>query len=182
MAAPCPSAQVAERLLDHVVLRLDAGGSGADGRDIRTDAQETVHECHVHAEPPDRLDIASCTPRAARIPMLTAYDYPTARIVDEAGIPLMLVGDSLGAGDAGLRVDRPRLDDEMLHHTKAVVRGTERALIVADMPFLTLRRSRRGGGERRPVHARGGCAGGQGRGRHPQRADDRGDRPQPASR
>ncbi len=72
-----------------------------------------------------------------RLPMLTAYDYPTARILDEAGIPMLLVGDSLGqvllGYDSTVRVTMT----EMLHHTAAVVRGTKRALVIGDMPFLS---------------------------------------------
>jgi 3-methyl-2-oxobutanoate hydroxymethyltransferase len=72
-----------------------------------------------------------------RIAMLTAYDYPTARILDEAGIPMLLVGDSVGRVMLGYDTEvRVSLAD-MLHHVKAVVRGTRRALVVADMPFLS---------------------------------------------
>ena len=87
-----------------------------------------------------RMTIASIArlyEQGHRIAMLTAYDYPTARILDEAGIPMLLVGDSLGqvilGYDSTVRVTMT----EMLHHTKAVVRGTSRALVVADMPFLS---------------------------------------------
>jgi 3-methyl-2-oxobutanoate hydroxymethyltransferase len=87
-----------------------------------------------------RLTIASIARLFAdgeRIAMLTAYDYPTARILDDAGIPMLLVGDSLGqvmlGYDSTVRVTMA----EMLHHTKAVVRGTKHALVVADMPFLS---------------------------------------------
>jgi 3-methyl-2-oxobutanoate hydroxymethyltransferase len=72
-----------------------------------------------------------------KISMLTAYDYTTAKIVDEAGVPLILVGDSLGMVVLGFDTSIPVTMDIMLHHTKAVVRGTENALIVGDMPFMT---------------------------------------------
>ncbi len=72
-----------------------------------------------------------------RIPMLTAYDYPTARILDEAAVPMLLVGDSLGEVVLGFESTVRVGMTEMVHHTKAVVRGTERALVVADMPFLS---------------------------------------------
>ncbi len=71
------------------------------------------------------------------IPMLTAYDYVTAKMVDEAGVPLILVGDSLAMVILGYESTIPVTMEEMLHHTKAVARGTERALIVDDMPFMT---------------------------------------------
>ena len=76
-------------------------------------------------------------PRGRKITMLTAYDYPTARIVDEAGIDIVFVGDSVGMAELGYKSTLPVTLEEMLHHVKAVRRGTHRALLVADMPFLT---------------------------------------------
>jgi 3-methyl-2-oxobutanoate hydroxymethyltransferase len=75
--------------------------------------------------------------RKEKIPMLTAYDYATAKMVDEAGAPLILVGDSLGMVILGYESTIPVTMDEMIHHTKAVVRGANHALVVGDMPFMT---------------------------------------------
>jgi 3-methyl-2-oxobutanoate hydroxymethyltransferase len=75
--------------------------------------------------------------RGERFPMITCYDYSTARIADEAGIPIMLVGDSLSMVMLGHADTVPVTMDEMIHHTKAVVRGTQKALIVGDMPFMS---------------------------------------------
>ncbi|MBW4038072.1 MAG: 3-methyl-2-oxobutanoate hydroxymethyltransferase [Acidobacteria bacterium] len=69
------------------------------------------------------------------ISALTAYDYPTARLVDQAGIDLILVGDSVGNAVLGYDTTLPVTMDEMLHHTRAVARGVQRAFLVADMPF-----------------------------------------------
>jgi 3-methyl-2-oxobutanoate hydroxymethyltransferase len=70
-----------------------------------------------------------------RIVCLTAYDYPTARLLDEAGVDVILVGDSLAMVVLGHDSTLPVTIDEMLHHTRAVRRATKRALVVADMPF-----------------------------------------------
>ena len=72
-----------------------------------------------------------------KIAMLTAYDYTTAKIIDEVGIPLILVGDSLGMVVLGYDSTIPVTMAEMLHHTKAVLRGSKRAMVIGDMPFMT---------------------------------------------
>ena len=72
-----------------------------------------------------------------KIPMLTAYDYPTARILDDAKIPLLLVGDSLGNVVLGYETTVPVTLEDMLHHTKAVARGAKTSHVIGDMPFLT---------------------------------------------
>jgi 3-methyl-2-oxobutanoate hydroxymethyltransferase len=75
--------------------------------------------------------------KGEKIVMLTAYDYSTAKLVENAGIPIILVGDSLGMVVLGYETPIPVTMDVMIHHTKAVVRGTSKALIVGDMPFMT---------------------------------------------
>jgi 3-methyl-2-oxobutanoate hydroxymethyltransferase len=82
-------------------------------------------------------DIARMHADGERLATVTAYDYPTARLADAAGIPLVLVGDSLAQVVLGYETTVRITLDEMLHHTRAVVRGTSRALVVGDMPFLT---------------------------------------------
>src|SRR5437762_4027892 len=72
-----------------------------------------------------------------RIGMLTAYDYPSAKIADGAGADILLVGDSLGMVVLGYPDTLSVTVDDILHHTRAVVRGTQRALVVADMPYLS---------------------------------------------
>ena len=82
-------------------------------------------------------DIGRMYSDGERLPMLTAYDFPTARILDDAGIPMILVGDSLGQVALGYESTVRVTMDEMLHHTRAVVRGTKHALVIGDMPFLS---------------------------------------------
>ena len=72
-----------------------------------------------------------------KVPMLTAYDYTTAKLLDEVGVPLILVGDSLGMVMLGYESTIPVTMEEMLHHTRAVVRGSKRAMVIGDMPFMT---------------------------------------------
>ena len=80
-------------------------------------------------------DIISKKTRGEKISCLTAYDYPTARLLDAAGVDISLVGDSLGMVVLGYENTLPVTMEEMLHHTRAVRRGVARALLVADMPF-----------------------------------------------
>jgi 3-methyl-2-oxobutanoate hydroxymethyltransferase len=75
--------------------------------------------------------------KGEKFAMLTAYDYLTAKIIDEAGIPLILVGDSLGNVVLGYDSTIPVTMEDMIHHTKAVARGAKSALVVGDMPFMT---------------------------------------------
>lgn len=83
------------------------------------------------------IDLKAMKRRGEKIAMITAYDYPSARLVEEAGVPLILVGDSLGMVVLGYDSTIPVTMDEMLHHVKAVVRGTSHAHVVADMPFMS---------------------------------------------
>ena len=80
-------------------------------------------------------DIQAYRERGEKFAMLTAYDYLTAQILDEADTPILLVGDSLGMVMLGYESTLPVTMEDMVHHTRAVVRGARRALIVADMPF-----------------------------------------------
>jgi 3-methyl-2-oxobutanoate hydroxymethyltransferase len=80
-------------------------------------------------------DLQSAKDRGERWPMLTAYDYSTARVFDEAGIPVLLVGDSAANVVYGYDTTVPVTVDELLPLVRAVVRGTSRSLVVADLPF-----------------------------------------------
>ena len=83
------------------------------------------------------IQIKAMKQKGENIAMLTAYDYTTAKIVDEAGVPLILVGDSLGMVILGYESTIPVTMDEMIHHTKAVVRGTKNAMVIGDLPFMS---------------------------------------------
>src|SRR5512141_1707250 len=76
-----------------------------------------------------------------KITMLTAYDYPSAQVVDEAGIDAILVGDSLGMVVQGLENTLPVTMDEMIYHTKIVARAVKSAFVIGDMPFMSYQAS-----------------------------------------
>jgi 3-methyl-2-oxobutanoate hydroxymethyltransferase len=84
-----------------------------------------------------RKSLAADSTNKRKITCLTAYDYPTARLMDEAGVDVVLVGDSVAMVVLGYESTLPLTMEESLHHTKAVRRGVQRALVVADMPFGT---------------------------------------------
>ena len=86
-------------------------------------------------------DIQKKKTKGERFAAITAYDVVTARLVDEAGIPLILVGDSLGMVVLGYDSTIPVTLDDIIHHTRAVVRGSNKALVVADLPFMTYQKS-----------------------------------------
>jgi len=83
------------------------------------------------------LDIQRMKHAGEKITMLTCYDYPTALIMDSCGIDIMLVGDSVGVVFSGYENTLPVSMEEMLYHTRAVVRSCPKALVVADMPFMS---------------------------------------------
>lgn len=83
------------------------------------------------------LDIQKMKDDGRKITMLTAYDYPFARILDGSGVDILLVGDSSGSVIAGYENTLPVTMEEMIYHTKAVARGRKKALLVADMPFMS---------------------------------------------
>ncbi len=82
-------------------------------------------------------DVKAMKQRRERIVMLTAYDYPSARIAEEAGVDMILVGDSLGMVVLGYDSTIPVTMEDMIHHSRAVVRGSEHAFVVTDLPFMS---------------------------------------------
>ena len=98
--------------------------------ETRSDYKETAMNVTIS-------DIKSMKEKGQKIPMVTAYDYTSAKILEDAGIPILLVGDSLAQVVLGYDSTLPVTMDEMLHHTRAVARGAKQALIVGDMPFMS---------------------------------------------
>jgi 3-methyl-2-oxobutanoate hydroxymethyltransferase len=83
------------------------------------------------------LDLQKMKDSGEKIAMLTAYDYPTARMLDEGGVDVLLIGDSVGNVMMGHENTLPVTVDDMVYHTRAVVKARKRALVVADMPFMS---------------------------------------------
>jgi 3-methyl-2-oxobutanoate hydroxymethyltransferase len=106
------------------------GYTPLDSRALRDERMEARAMITVH-------DLKAWKAAGRRFTMLTAYDFPTARILDEAGVPVVLVGDSVGNNVLGYADTLPVTMEEMLHHTRAVARGVERAMLVGDLPFLS---------------------------------------------
>ena len=94
---------------------------------------------------PDRTvsihDLRAWKGEQRRWVMLTAYDFPTAQILDRAGVPVLLVGDSLGRNALGYANELPVTMEDMLHHVQAVSRGAEHAMVVGDLPFMSYQAS-----------------------------------------
>lgn len=86
-------------------------------------------------------DLRAMKAEGRRFAMLTAYDFPTARILDGAGIPVLLVGDSVARNVLGYADELPVTMEEMLHHCRAVARGAQRAMVVGDLPFMSYQAS-----------------------------------------
>jgi 3-methyl-2-oxobutanoate hydroxymethyltransferase len=119
-------------------MNPQADGVRAAATEERTTAQATAPEPLYGGTSGRRVtvrDIAAAKARGEKWPMLTAYDALTARIFDQAGIPVLLVGDSAGMVVYGHDTTIPVTVDDLLPLTAAVVRGTRRAMIVADLPF-----------------------------------------------
>ncbi len=124
--------------------------SSEPGREAIAEKRDTSLEVYTSAPSPGRffcgetvkkaktiLDIQKMKADGEKISMLTCYDYPTARIMDDCGIDMILIGDSVGVVYAGYDNTLPVTMEDMIYHTRAVVRAQPRALVVADMPFLS---------------------------------------------
>ncbi len=117
--------------------RLESLGS------VPPDARASTGDGGSAAKPVTVPDLRAARANGRKIVALTAYDHPTARLLDDAGIDVLLVGDSVGNNVLGYDSTLPVTMEEMLHHTRAVSRGARRALVVADMPYLSYQTGRR---------------------------------------
>ena len=128
-------------------------------------------------------DLASAKARGEKWPMITAYDALTARVFDEAGIPVLLVGDSAAMVVYGYDSTVPVTVEELIPLVRGVVRGSERAMVVADLPVrLVPGVPRAGARDREPLHEGDRLPRGEARGRPPRAAAGRAARVRRASR
>src|ERR671939_383385 len=125
----------APRFADIVATGCDIASPSAAGTLGGNTAVPSRKE--ARAMPITVRDLRAFKERGERFVMLTAYDHPTARVLDEAGIPVLLVGDSVANNALGYETTLPVTMEEMLHHTRAVARGATSALVVGDLPFLS---------------------------------------------
>lgn len=103
------------------------------------------------------LDLQDKKHKGKKITMLTAYDYPFARLMDEVGIDTILVGDSLGMVVLGYESTLPVTMEEMLHHVKAVKRGVNRAFLIGDLPFMSYQASKEDAVRNAGAFMKAGC-------------------------
>lgn len=108
------------------------------GRQVR---ELIVVSLHTDARPVSIQDLRRHKERGERFAMLTAYDHPTAQLLDEAGIEVLLVGDSLGMAVLGYDSTIPVTVDDIVHHLRPVTRAVRRALVVGDLPFMSYQAS-----------------------------------------
>src|SRR5208282_4599170 len=130
----CPGTPQGRLEAWRIQMTAQAGGSGLAATSARTATPEPLYGGRAPRRVTVR-DIAAAKSRGERWPMLTAYDALIARVFDEAGIPVLLVGDSAGMVVFGHDTTIPVTVDDLIPLTAAVVRGTSRAMVVADLPF-----------------------------------------------
>ena len=136
LAAGAASAIFARLLeVEGCIPKLGTAPEVAYERRIRCGQRENYRARHSGPQEQFVISQSAANSTAGKIVCLTAYDYPTARLLDEAGVDVVLVGDSLGMVVLGYENTLPVTLEEMLHHTRAVRRGVRRALLVADMPY-----------------------------------------------
>src|ERR1700716_148438 len=113
------------------------GGEAACTAERLMTPNDTLNPEVIPARPITVPDFLSARARGHRLTMLTAYDYTMARLLDQAGVDSLLVGDSLGMVVQGQPDSLAVTLDEMIYHTRLVVRGVRRSLVVTDMPFMS---------------------------------------------
>ncbi|HKN47706.1 MAG TPA: 3-methyl-2-oxobutanoate hydroxymethyltransferase [Candidatus Polarisedimenticolia bacterium] len=121
----------------------DVGSPKGSGPSDRSSHRDERQRPDAAPSPVTVPEVRAAREGDRRVVMLTAYDHPTARLLDAAGVDVILVGDSVGNNVLGYDSTLPVTMEEMLHHTRAVVRGARRALVVADMPYLSYHTGRR---------------------------------------